>query len=432
MHYKDLVGIGLGPSNLSLAIALLEKEMSKECLFLDKGPQNTIWHSGMMLDKSMLQISFLKDLVTMYNPRSHFSFVNYLQENGRLNQFINLKTMFPTRWEYSDYLNWVKRELPKEILNFEKKVIDVSPLKNSKDEIDQLAISYISSDTDDIQTIITKNLVVSVGGKPFVPEMFKELNQQIVFHSSRFKQSIEKFNKDSKLRVGVIGAGQSAAEIVEYLHNNYLNSTIYPIFKGSSYKPADSTSFVNEVFFPEKVDEFYYLETSAKQNLLTELYDTNYSRMTQTIITNIYNKMYDDKLMGKERIKFYPSTIIEEAVEYTGGLHLTLANKFTKIKEILNLDVIVLATGYNRKDIPEFLNSIEKYFLYSNGQLKISRDYKIKTTESFKANIFIQGQSEHTHGISDSLLSVLPIRAQEILTAYIAGKDNKKIKKVEV
>lgn len=51
-----------------------------------------------------MQISSLKDLATPSEPRSRFTFLNYLFEKGRLNQFINLGTFLPTRAEYEDYL----------------------------------------------------------------------------------------------------------------------------------------------------------------------------------------------------------------------------------------------------------------------------------------------------------------------------------------
>ncbi|OXH82188.1 ornithine monooxygenase, partial [Burkholderia multivorans] len=54
-----------------------------------------------------MQISFLKDLVTMRDPKSRYTFINYLFERGRLNEFINLKNFYPTRVEFHDYLSWV-------------------------------------------------------------------------------------------------------------------------------------------------------------------------------------------------------------------------------------------------------------------------------------------------------------------------------------
>src|SRR5215204_4885318 len=104
----DVAGIGFGPSNLSLAIALeeygaggLENEIGG--LFFER--QSSFgWHRNMLLPSATMQISFLKDLVTFRNPTSSFSFVAYLHESGRLPQFVNNQDFFPTRQEFHSYL----------------------------------------------------------------------------------------------------------------------------------------------------------------------------------------------------------------------------------------------------------------------------------------------------------------------------------------
>src|SRR5690242_15575313 len=89
----ELVGIGFGPSNLSLAIALEEYGAST--------PQNPVtshfferqptfgWHRNMLLPSTTMQISFLKDLATYRDPVSRFSFISYLHASNRLVQFVN-------------------------------------------------------------------------------------------------------------------------------------------------------------------------------------------------------------------------------------------------------------------------------------------------------------------------------------------------------
>ena len=72
---------------------------------------NVVWQRGMLLPWSQSQVSFLKDLVTLRNPRSQFSFVNFLHATGRLDEFINLGSFTPYRLEISDYLSWVARSL---------------------------------------------------------------------------------------------------------------------------------------------------------------------------------------------------------------------------------------------------------------------------------------------------------------------------------
>lgn len=106
MKIYDVIGIGFGPSNIALAIALEEQRQSGhhiDTLFIEKQP-HFAWHKDMLLDGADMQISFLKDLATLRNPRSRFTFTNYLFEKGRLQDFINLKTFFPSRHEFNDYL----------------------------------------------------------------------------------------------------------------------------------------------------------------------------------------------------------------------------------------------------------------------------------------------------------------------------------------
>ncbi|HEU5108903.1 MAG TPA: SidA/IucD/PvdA family monooxygenase, partial [Micromonosporaceae bacterium] len=64
----DVVGVGFGPSNLALAIAIEEHNRARPDagltgLFLERQPRFG-WHRGMLIDDATMQVSFLKDLVT--------------------------------------------------------------------------------------------------------------------------------------------------------------------------------------------------------------------------------------------------------------------------------------------------------------------------------------------------------------------------------
>ena len=68
----DLVGVGFGPSNLALAIALTEHNAVSRHkttgVFLERQPRFG-WHRGMLIDDATMQVSFLKDLVTGLQER---------------------------------------------------------------------------------------------------------------------------------------------------------------------------------------------------------------------------------------------------------------------------------------------------------------------------------------------------------------------------
>jgi lysine N6-hydroxylase len=99
-HTYDLVGIGVGPFNLGLA-CLADPVDDLDCVFLEARDE-LAWHPGMMLDDATLQVPFLADLVTMADPTSRWSFLNYLKETGNLYPFYIRESFYPLRREYDD------------------------------------------------------------------------------------------------------------------------------------------------------------------------------------------------------------------------------------------------------------------------------------------------------------------------------------------
>ena len=100
----ECVGVGCGPSNLSLA-SLLYGHRDIRSIFFEQRPEFS-WHEGMMLPDAGLQVSLFKDLVTLAEPTNQFSFVSYLHRHGRLYQFLNARFAQITRQEFGEYLKW--------------------------------------------------------------------------------------------------------------------------------------------------------------------------------------------------------------------------------------------------------------------------------------------------------------------------------------
>lgn len=107
----DIAGIGFGPSNLGLAIAIEEYNVTVgeadalRAHFFER-KERFGWHPGMLLPDTTMQVSFLKELVTQRNASSSYGFLNYLADRGRLADFINRGDFFPLRAEFHDYLSW--------------------------------------------------------------------------------------------------------------------------------------------------------------------------------------------------------------------------------------------------------------------------------------------------------------------------------------
>src|SRR6185436_10291138 len=105
MEY-DLVGIGFGPANISLAIALEELGWTGKTLFLERHGEPD-WQREMLLDGTDIQHHPLRDFVTPRNPQSKYGFLSFLQSQGRLFDFLNLGIPFALRKDYAAYIRWV-------------------------------------------------------------------------------------------------------------------------------------------------------------------------------------------------------------------------------------------------------------------------------------------------------------------------------------
>src|SRR3981081_2283535 len=105
----DAVGVGVGPFNLSLAALLAPTGFKAH--FFDRSAEFQ-WHPGLLFPEATIQVSYLKDLVTLVDPTSPYSFLAFLRAHKRLYRFINRTEIRVSRVEFNQYLQWVIGRLP--------------------------------------------------------------------------------------------------------------------------------------------------------------------------------------------------------------------------------------------------------------------------------------------------------------------------------
>lgn len=408
----DLIGVGFGPSNLALAIALQERGQALgelDVVFLDKQADYR-WHGNTLVTQSELQISFLKDLVTLRNPTSPYSFVNYLKAHGRLVDFINLGTFYPCRMEYNDYLRWVAGQFTEQS-RYGEEVLAIEPVLHDQ-QVEALRV--ISRDRQGQERVrTTRSVVVSAGGTPRIPDAFKALKGDArVFHHSHYLERMaqQPCVNGQPMNIAIIGGGQSAAEAFIDLNDSFPSVQVDMILRGSALKPADDSPFVNEVFSPQFTDLVFQQAHSERERLINEYHNTNYSVVDVDLIERIYGIFYRQKVSGIERHAFRTLTTVESARATDAGVELALRNTASGELTVRHYDAVVLATGYERQMHRQLLAPLADYL----GDYEVDRNYRLITDERCKAGIYMQGFCQASHGLSDTLLSVLPIRADEI------------------
>jgi len=415
----DVIGVGFGPSNLALAIALEEQAEKAgrraHSLFLDR-QTDYHWHGDTLVSQSELQISFLKDLVTLRNPTSRYSFVNYLQQHGRLIDFINLGTFYPCRMEYSDYLRWVAGQFSEQCV-YGDRVDRVEPVTGIDGSVEVLDVVSVDSHGREHRRR-TRSVVIGTGGTPRIPEVFQGLrDDDRVFHHSRYLSRItqQRCARGEPMRVAVVGGGQSAAEAFIDLNDSYPNVRVDLILRSEVLKPADDSPFVNQIFAPENTHLFFDQPQPERERLISEFHNTNYSVVDLNLIEQIYGILYRQKVSKRERHAFRCRTQVQSATAGEHGIRLHLRDVATGLEEAQHYDAVILATGYERKSHKSLLAPLADYL----GDFDVERSYRVKATPNLKAGVFVQGFSEANHGLSDTLLSVLPARAWEISEALL-------------
>ncbi|KAI1760636.1 L-lysine 6-monooxygenase (NADPH-requiring)-domain-containing protein [Hypoxylon sp. FL1150] len=468
----DLICVGFGPASLAIAVAIhdmldngsfqnLGGGAPPKVLFLEKQPRFA-WHAGMLLPGAKMQISFIKDMASLRDPTSSFTFLNYLHKNGRLVEFTNLNTFLPARVEYEEYLRWCAGFFD-EVVQYSTEVVSVSPATTSEPTIPTSAFIVTSKDvnTGALTVHRAKNVLLAIGGQPSIPKSLPS-NHPRVIHSSQYAHLVPQILKerDSSYRVAVIGAGQSAAEIFNNIHTLYPNSRTSLIMRSEFMKPSDDSPFVNSIFNPSFVDSLYQKSPPHRRALLEGARSTNYGVVRLELIERLYETMYDQRReLGSDERK-WPHRILS-ATDVVGFETETKSDKIlltvrpldcasngntAEEGETLEVDLIIAATGYKRQshlsmmeDVAELLPEASEpngtpssnVFKTKDPEAKIkdrvvrvARDYSVQFTPGKVtpgSGIWLQGCCEGTHGLSDTLLSILATRSGEIVNSIFGG-----------
>ncbi|MFF2659456.1 lysine N(6)-hydroxylase/L-ornithine N(5)-oxygenase family protein [Kitasatospora sp. NPDC058032] len=418
----DILGVGFGPSNLALAVAVDEHNAATPDSPLRAGfierKQAFGWHKGMLLDEATMQVSFLKDLATMRNPQSRYTFLMYLHQRGRLVQFINHKTLFPLRIEFHDYLEWVAAQF-EELVRYGAEVVEVRPVEEGGRIV---FLDVVSRDGDDPDTVVvqrTRNLVIASGIVPTLPLGLEGTER--LWHSSEFLNRLAALPSDPSVCT-VVGAGQSAAEIAGHLHDRFPRADVHAVFSRYGYSPADDSPFANRVFDPEAVDEFFSAPPHVQQKFFHYHANTNYSVVDPEVIDDLFGRVYRESVRGVPRLHIRHMTEVKQVISEPDRVRLRLEHLPTGEDIDLDTDLVVFATGYRPMDPLAVLGPAASLCKRdSSGLLHVQRDHQVVTEGSVECGIYLQGGTEHTHGLSSSLLSTTAVRAGEIVLS-VAGR----------
>lgn len=412
----DVIGVGLGPSNLGLAIAVQEVSQAADIdsrqLYLE-GRDEFAWHPGMLLPGAKLQVSFLKDLATQRNPNSQYSFLTYLHERNRLADFINRNEFTPGRNEYTDYLRWAVDKINQahqgELVRYRKRVTSIG--------FDGTHFRVESGDG----ILLARNISMGTGILSRIPDFATASIRQ--FHNHELLDNLQRFDAGcaAPQRIAVVGGGQSAAEVVRYLYGRYPATTVSAFIGKYGYTPADASPYANRIFDTAAVDQYYHAPQETKDWLMREHRYTNYSAPDIDIIKELYDLEYDELVAhghGGGRLDIRRATRAVGADESDTVVALTYRDLLADKQGTEDFDLVVYATGFATLAPTKLLD----YDARQHFTDTVNSNYSLARTadSDTSANIFVNGGfAEHSHGVTGTLLSNIALRSGEIAECIV-------------
>ncbi|KAB3522843.1 SidA/IucD/PvdA family monooxygenase [Corynebacterium sp. zg254] len=423
----DVVGIGIGPGNLGLAVAIEEEAPELTSLFLEARPEFN-WHPGMLLDGANMQISFLKDLVTVRNPQSRFSFINYLHHRGRLMAFINRQTFTPERVEFADYLRWIADNISAKT-QYNTTVTSVETLAKPAADGARFIV-HAESETayredEEFQSgsaiaIRCRNVVVARGLESKMPSWAEKnsVESKRIFHNIDLVPRIRELqDRGVEIRRAiVIGAGQSAAEVIRYFHDRPGVDTVTGVLNSYGFIPADDSPFANQVFDPAAVDDFFHAPDAVRAELLIRHRYTNYACVELELLEELYGRQYRENVTGNKRLDIRRTTEVLGVRNCAdGSVDVDIQDRVSGNTVTENFDVVVCATGFRSRGLTGIHSG--------TGDISVTRDYSVVCNGQRVPGLFVQGDTEATHGLGSTLLSNIATRSGELVAA-ITGEDS--------
>lgn len=404
MKTYDLIGIGVGPFNLGLA-CLAEPIDDLDAVFLE-ARDSFSWHPGMLLDDATLQVPFMADLVTLADPTSPYSYLNFLKDIGRLYSFYIRESFYPLRREYDDYCRWAAERLTS--------IRWGQPVTRVEHDGDAYVVTSATG-----ETWRGRKIVLGTGTAPRLPFDVDGPGLHSADYLARKAALVETGS------ITVVGSGQSAAEIYADLlsEQEAHGFELTWLTRSPRFFPMEYTKLTLEMTSPEWSSYFQALpgvrraEVQAGQAALSK-------GISSDTINAIFDELYRREALGGVDTTLLTATEVCSATWDGERYTLDLRHTEQDVSGRMTTESLVLATGY-AAGVPSFLDPVrERLRLDEQGRYAATPTFSVSRTD----DVFVQNAEEHTHGFVAPDLGMGALRNSMILSRVL-GREPYRVEK---
>ena len=324
----DVLIIGGGMNGLSVAFSLRRLGITN-IKIIDKNPKGYMgpW-------KNSARMNYLRSPKHLVGPAQNFpklTFRSWWERNNPKMKWDDFE--YIKREEWADYLIWFAKITKSKVYN-KHEVLSIIPSKYNKNlELNYVKtkISVNKNKFSYLDTIYSRLVILATGreslGKPRITKVFENHFRKNVFHSS---QTIN-FDKFKNKNVAIIGAAASAFDNAALVaEKKAKNVTII-----ARAKKIPTLNKMKQTVYPGFAEGFYQLSDSEKVKWLNHIIKSKIAPPKKSV----------DRI-SKTNTKIIFNVLPVELKKETNQYLLVLENNDNKSKEFLNLDFIILCTGF--------------------------------------------------------------------------------------
>lgn len=423
MSEFDYIGIGLGPFNLGFTCMAAPLGNLNGRIF--EQASAFCWHPGMLIEGATLQNPFLGDLVSMADPTSPFTYLNFCKQKGRLYQLYIRENFYLGRADFNEYCQWVIQQLDN--IDFGHKVVDI----HYEEKGGHYRVSGVRTNAQGQQETfcaLTKKLLIGVGSGPQFPSSIAEkahilANQSntSLIHSGQYLKHKKPLQECKEITV--IGSGQSGAEI---FYDLLTSSKDYDyklnwVTRSARYFQMETAKFALEILTPDYAEYFFGLKEDIKTDVLKD-HQHLYKGINQKLINGIYDALDENHRYQHCQAQLLPCMEIVDIHfdPQSQQYHLHFKHTQTNIEYLHKTDAVIFATGY-KPVLPDFIEGIRNRLQwYEDGSYLPNRNWSVDKNQG---EVFIQNAGLKGHGITNPDLGMACYRNSRIIHA-MTGVDH--------
>ncbi|MDO4918463.1 GNAT family N-acetyltransferase [Kocuria sp.] len=393
----DLLCVGVGPFGLGLA-CLADPLADVRAAFLDAA-SGFDWHPGLLFEDATLQVPFLADLVTMADPTSRFSFLQWLKETGELYPFYVRESFYPLRRDYNAYCRWAAERVRG--LHWDHRVLGVARPAGEG----PWCVTSRSGGAE--HTWWTRHLVVGTGTVPSVPGALAGVSARTLHASEYLARREELLGRE---HVTVIGSGQSAAEVFLDLISAPDAPAVDWITRSPRFYPMEYSKLSLELTSPDYLDHFRALP-EAERDRLNASQPQLHRGISDDTVDAIHEALYVRRHQDAAPVRIVPATELTDAWTERGRTVLRWRNTENHTVRETVTDAVVAATGYRPASLDWLEPVAEQLHLDGAGRLSPDRLHRA----SADGTVHVLNHGEHTHALTAPDLGMGALRNAHVL-----------------